>query len=115
MLNFMGIYDIVFSQFDLGTGFWNRELRTQDLDGYLSQYYIDPKGHIWSIDYSGTYELEDAECIKVAKSQNHGRVSPFCITKQLELYPAKWGVHYAPTPRCMVTFEEGIVTKSYYS
>ena len=72
----MGIYDIIYSQFDLGPGMWNRELRTQDLDGFMSQYYIDPKGKLWSIDYSGTYAFEDAECIKVAKSTNNGVTLP---------------------------------------
>ena len=115
MLTPMGIYDIIYSQFDLGPGFWNRELRTQDLEGFMSQYYIDPKGKLWNIDYSGTYVFEDADCIKVAKSTNHGKVVPYLLSKQLELYPAIWGVHYAPTPRCMVTFEEGVVVESYYS
>ena len=105
----VGIYDTIFSTFDLGPGFWNRELRTQDLDGYLANYWIDPKGFLWSIDYSGTYSFEDSKTITVVKNTNHGKISPFYLNKQLELYPAIWKTYYAPTPRAYVKFEDGHV------
>tara|TARA_B100000035_G_C20839125_1_gene482237 strand:- start:393 stop:737 length:345 start_codon:yes stop_codon:yes gene_type:complete len=105
----MGIYDTIHSSFDLGPGFWNRELRTKDLDGFMSYNWIDPKGHLWSVDHSGTYSFEESGKFRVVKSINHGRVTPYLLTKQLELYPAHWTVHYAPTPSAMVTFVEGIV------
>ena len=56
---YMGIYDTIFSTFDLGQGFWNRELRTEDLYRSLTEYWIDPNGRIWSIDYSDTHDFED--------------------------------------------------------
>jgi|TARA_B100000085_G_scaffold227642_1_gene213500 hypothetical protein len=115
MEHILGIYDIIYSQYDLGPGMWNRELRTQDLQGYMDNFWIDPSGQFWSIDYSGTYDFEDQGCIKIVRSMNNGRVTPYFLTKQIELYPAKWGVHYAPTPRCMVTFNEGKVVNSFFS
>tara|TARA_Y100000004_G_C8910634_1_gene410775 strand:+ start:663 stop:1016 length:354 start_codon:yes stop_codon:yes gene_type:complete len=105
----MGIYDTIYSTFDLGPGFWNRELRTKDLEGYMTYNWIDPKGQLWTVDHTGTYDFEDSGCFKVVKNINHGRVSPFPLSKQIELYPAHWTIHYAPTPSAMVTFVEGRV------
>tara|TARA_B100002019_G_scaffold292547_1_gene316064 strand:+ start:827 stop:1189 length:363 start_codon:yes stop_codon:yes gene_type:complete len=114
--NMQGIYDTVYSTFDLGPGFWNRELRTMDLEGFMSYHWIDPRGNLWTVDHTGTYDFEDfGEKFKIVKSINHGRVSPFPITKQLELYPAHWTAHYAPTPSAMVTFVEGHVEQVLFS
>jgi hypothetical protein len=105
----MGIYDTIHSSYDLGPGFWNRELQTKDLDGYMTYNWIDPKGHLWTIDHSGTYAFEDNGTFKVVKSINRGKVTPYTLTKQIELYPANWNAHYAPCPTAMVSFFEGIV------
>jgi|TARA_R100000030_G_scaffold3313_1_gene2484 hypothetical protein len=114
--NMQGIYDTIYSTFDLGPGFWNRELRTMDLEGFMSYHWIDPRGNLWTVDHTGTYDFEDfGEKFKIVKNINHGRVSPFPITKQLELYPAHWTAHYAPTPSAMVTFVEGHVEQVLFS
>ena len=112
---YMGIYDTIFSTFDLGPGFWNRELRTEDLYRSLAEYWIDPNGRIWSIDYSGTHDFEDLGRFKILKNGNHGRIAPFTITKQIEVYPAVWKTHYAPTPVANVNIVEGVVQKILYS
>ena len=112
---YMGIYDTIFSTFDLGPGFWNRELRTEDLYRSLAEYWIDPNGRIWSIDYSGTHDFEDLGRFKICKNGNKGRISPFTITKQIEVYPAVWKTHYAPTPVANVNIVEGVVQKILYS
>ena len=111
----MGIYDTIFSTFDLGPGFWNRELRTKDLEGFMSYNWIDPRGNLWTIDHSGTYDFDDQGNFKVVKNINHGKVTPYLLTKQLELYPAHWTAHYAPTPSAMVTFVEGHVEQVLFS
>ena len=114
--NMQGIYDTIYSTFDLGPGFWNRELRTMDLEGFMSYHWIDPRGNLWTVDHTGTYDFEDfGEKFKIVKNINHGSVSPFPITKQLELYPAHWTAHYAPTPSAMVTFVEGHVEQVLFS
>ena len=112
---YMGIYDTIFSTFDLGPGFWNRELRTEDLYRSLAEYWIDPNGRIWSIDYSGTHDFEDLGRFKICKNGNNGRITPFTITKQIEVYPAVWKTHYAPTPVANVNIVEGVVQKILYS
>lgn len=111
----MGYYDTIFSSYDLGPGFWNRTLKTDNLDNIFSEYWIDPKGRLWSIDYTGTYDFEDNGNFKVVKSTNNGRVVPFDLTKQIEVYPAVWASWYSPTPRAIVNFESGIVTNCYYA
>ena len=75
----------------------------------MTYNWIDPNGQLWTVDHTGTYDFEDSGCFKVVKNINHGKVSPYPLSKQIELYPAHWTVHYAPTPSAMVTFVEGIV------
>jgi hypothetical protein len=111
----MGYYDTIFSNFDLGPGFWNRTLKTQNLDNLFSEYWLDPKGRFWSIDYTGTYDFEDHGDFKLVKSTNNGRVTPFNFTKQIEVYPAVWSSWYAPTPRAIVSIEHGQVKECYYA
>ena len=81
----------------------------------LAEYWIDPNGRIWSIDYSGTHDFEDLGRFKICKNGNKGRISPFTITKQIEVYPAVWKTHYAPTPVANVNIVEGVVQKILYS
>ena len=75
----------------------------------MTYNWIDPNGQLWAVDHTGTYDFEDSGRFKVVKNINHGRVSPYPLSKQIELYPAHWTIHYAPTPSAMVTFVEGRV------
>ena len=48
----MGMFDTIRSSYDLGPGFWNKELQTKDLTCTLSVYWISPNGELFEIDYS---------------------------------------------------------------
>tara|TARA_B100000925_G_C21721055_1_gene350923 strand:- start:73 stop:210 length:138 start_codon:yes stop_codon:yes gene_type:complete len=44
----MGMFDTIRSSYDLGPGFWNKELQTKDLESIMATYWIDPLGQFFS-------------------------------------------------------------------
>ena len=104
-----GYYDVVRSSYDLGPGF-KKDLHTKDILCSMCEFWIDPAGKLWSIDFSNTqdYELGD-HTFKFVRNGVHGRVSPYLFDGSIEVYPAKWPVYYAATPSCQVTFVGGII------
>ena len=53
----MGMFDTVRSSYDLGPGFWMRDLQTKDLECLMCEYWIDPLGQLFEIDYTGTQDF----------------------------------------------------------
>lgn len=113
----MGMFDTIRSSYDLGPGF-RKELQTKDLDCLMYEYWIDPSGRLYEVNYDGTYDfVEVPEEKRKFKWQlfdkiyngNHGKVSPFYYTGTIEVCPASWNAHYAPFPRCEITFVYGII------
>lgn len=107
----MGMFDTINTSCDLGPGFWNKNLQTKDLECIMSLYWIDPKGHLFQIDYSGTadFDINAAVGWNVTPNGNRGKVSPILLTKTIEVYPTKWDTHYAPLPRKLITFIDGVL------
>ena len=79
--------------------------QTKDLDCCMDVYWIDPAGHLWKLDESGTYDLieESEEDIRAARERlewlppfrpvpngNHGRVVPYRLTRAIRIYPSRW-------------------------
>lgn len=102
----MEMYDTIHCNCDLGPGFWNVDLQTKDLEGCLGHYWLDGAGRLWVIDYTGTHSFEE-NTFKPISNGNHGKVGPYYITKQIEVYPSKWTAYYAPYPRLNLSFVEG--------
>jgi hypothetical protein len=109
----MGMFDTIRSSYDLGPSFWNKDLQTKDLEQMMSRFWIDPAGRLFEIDYSGTqdFELDGAVGWDVTPNGNHGRVTPYLLTRTIEVYPAKWDAHYAAYPRQNITFIDGVLRK----
>lgn len=110
----MGMFDTVRCSYDLGPGFWNKELQTKDLDCLMAEYWLDPIGRLWEIDYSGTYDFQmgdDFNIPRTVPNGNHGRIRPTNITELVEVYPAKWSIHYAPFPRMRILFKNGLLSE----
>ena len=111
----MGMFDTIRCNYDLGPGFWNKELQTKDLQCACCQYWLDPSGRLWEIDYSGTQDFVDVPIddnhpwlsFKTVGNGNHGKVRPLYVTKSIEVYPSEWTAYYAPYPRQTITFVEG--------
>lgn len=79
--------------------------QTKDLDCCLETFWIDPRGRLWRIDESGTYDLheESEEDILSARERkewlapfrpvpngNHGKVTPHHLTRTIRMYPSQW-------------------------
>ena len=56
--NCMGMFDTLRSSYDLGPGFWDKELQTKDLGAFMSHYWIDPAGRLFRINYDGTHDWD---------------------------------------------------------
>lgn len=111
----MGMYDTIKSSYDLGPGF-NKELQTKDLNGFCEQYWIDPVGRLYHVDYSGTQDWVSVpeekrknafDRFKTVPNGKRGRVTHLAITDTIEVYPSKWDAYYVPFPRKQLTFIEG--------
>lgn len=116
----MGMFDTIRCNYDLGTSFWNRTLQTKDLECLMIEYWLDPAGRLFEIDYSGTQDfvdLSDDEMdapwnkFKWVPNGSHGIITPVYITKSIRVYPAVWDCKYAPYPSCMVHLKDGIITE----
>jgi hypothetical protein len=112
----MGMFDTIRSSYDLGPGFWRRDLQTKGLECLMVEYWIDPSGQLFEIDYSGTQDFDlcpEQESktpwnpYKAVPNGNHGKVRPVYVTATIEVYPAKWECHYAPFPRKIIQFVNG--------
>lgn len=114
----MGMFDTLRSSYDLGPGFYNKNLQTKGLDCIMAEYWISPAGELFEIDYSGTQDWEPTNenkwgftKFKNTPNGNHGKVRPVVITKTIEVYPEKWDAYYKGFPRIQLTFIDGILSK----
>lgn len=118
----MGMFDTVRSSYDLGPGFYMRDLQTKDLECLMCEYWIDPIGQLFEIDYTGTQDfLELGEDhpeydherqylnVRWVCNGRRGKVRPLNICKMVEMYPAKWDCKYAAYPSIFVSFWNGKV------
>jgi hypothetical protein len=114
----MGMFDTIRCSYDLGPGYLNRELQTKDLDCCMTEYWLDPAGRLYEIDYTGThdfYEVPEEErsapwnFFEQIPNGNHGKIKPVYLFKVIEVYPAKWDAYYSKWPSCFILFRDGIV------
>jgi len=120
----MGMMDFVRSSYDLGEQFTDTRLQTKDIEdgigGTMSQYWISPDGVLYVIDYTKTqdlkvYEPGDPEYneerswlnFEWIPNGNHGKISPWMITKYIEVYPEQWKGKWEDWPRLKLHFKYG--------
>lgn len=120
----MGMFDYLISSYDLGEEFTKVELQTKDIEdgigGTMSHYWLDPQGYLYYIDYSYTadfVEIEEGDedyndthkwCnFQWVPNGNKGKVSPWYLTKYIEVYPAQWDGKWEDWPRCKIHFKYG--------
>ena len=119
------MFDYLRSSYDLGEEFTEVELHTKDIEEYgiggtMSHYWLDPHGYLYVIDYSHTADFvelkEGDEGFNDKKSflnftwkpnGNKGKVSPWLITKYVEVYPSTWDGQWEDWPRCKIHFKYG--------
>ena len=112
------MYDTIRSSYDLGPGF-RKDLQTKDLECCMCDYWISPAGQLFEIDYSGTQdfvEIPEEERVspwnlfKSVPNGYHGRVTPITkLFKIVEVCPSVWDAYYAPFPRKLILFDNGII------
>jgi len=120
----MGMFDTVRSSYDLGPGYNNKELQTKDLDCCMNDYWIDPAGQLFEIDYSSTADFvelaegddgynSDRKYLNFKWIPNglHGKIKPVYIFKIIEVYPAVFDGHYSKWPSCHILFKNGIINE----
>jgi hypothetical protein len=119
------MFDYVRSSYNLGEQFTEVELQTKDIEDYgiggtMSDYWLDPHGYLYFIDYSQTsdfVELKEGDegyngerlllNFKWIPNGNKGKVRPWMITKYVEVYPAIWDGAWEDCPRCRIHFKYG--------
>jgi len=100
-----GMYSRIYTSYDLGPGFWNRECHFQDSS--CGEYWLDPSGKLWTIDYTGCAVFGDNGNIQ--KSGCNGKIYVSGLTREIIIMPAEWTVKYAPYPQKKVLFINGIL------
>ena len=43
----MGMFDTIRCGYDLGAGFYNRDLQTKDLECFMGEYWLTPSGQLF--------------------------------------------------------------------
>lgn len=118
------MFDTVRSSYDLGPGYLHKDLQTKDLECLMVEYWIDPAGRLFELDYSGTSDFVDVpeeertapwNTFEPVPNGNHGKIRPVYVTKLVEVYPAKIDGHYARWPSCYVLFVDGIIRDVMHS
>lgn len=122
----MGMFDYVRSSYNLGEHFTNTQCQTKDIEecysGTMSQYWIAPDGNLYLIDYSHTadfIELKEGDEGYSEKmpllnftwipNGSHGKVTPYLLTKYIEIYPERWDGDWEDWPRLKLHFLNGVL------
>lgn len=120
----MGMFDYFRSSYDLGEEFTDVECQTKDIEdgigGTMSHYWLDPAGYLYIIDYSHTADFvelypgdegynEDRKFLNFQWQPNgtKGKVSPYLLTKYIEVYPSGWKGEWEDWPRLRIHFKYG--------
>jgi hypothetical protein len=120
----MGMFDYVRSSYDLGEQFTNVECQTKDIEEYgiggtMSHYWLDPHGYLYYIDYWQTADFVELKEGDEGYSEigflnfiwrpngNHGKVTPWYLTKYIEVYPSDWKGEWKDWPRLRLHFRCG--------
>jgi hypothetical protein len=121
----MGMFDTIRSSYNLGEQFTDTELQTKDIEEYgiggtMSHYWLSPGGQLYYIDYSHTadfVELQEGDegyndkrklfNFRWIPNGNHGKVSPWYLTKYIQVYPATWSNSWENWPTLRLHFSYG--------
>ena len=116
----MGMFDTIHCTYDLGPGFYMKDLQTKDLSCSMTEYWLCPNGNLYEINYSGTSDFVErmpgddcysesapwANFVSVPNG-NRGTIQITNYTGYCEVYPAVWTAHYAAYPRKILHFVDG--------
>lgn len=95
------------------------ELQTKDLGGLYSHFWIDPKGRLFEIDWSGTQDwvkvpvskrFEHLNLTQTVPNGRRGKIFPCIINGPIKIYPSKRISNYAFPPEKVINFKDGVIT-----
>lgn len=118
------MFDYFRSSYNLGEHFTEVECQTKDIEegigGTLSQYWLDPAGYLYQIDYYNTanfVELKEGDDgyneerkflnFRWIPNGNRGKVRLHPLTKYIRVYPAQWDGEYKDWPEVRLHFIYG--------
>ena len=118
------MFDYLKSSYNLGEQFTNVALNTKDIEegigGTMSQYWLSPDGVLYYIDYSGTadfVEIKEGDedyseklaflNFKWVPNGNKGKITPWILTKYIEVYTTGWKGKWEDQPRLLLHFKYG--------
>jgi len=87
----MGMFDTIFSSYSKFRG----EYQTKDLDCFMADYWLSPKGELYEIDYSGTSDYVNIpeeerttpwNVFQLVPNGNHGKIKPTDYYKYVRMY-----------------------------
>jgi len=119
----MGMFDYFRSSYDLGDQFTDIVCQTKDIEdgigGTMSDYWLSPSGELYIIDYGHTADFVELKEGDEGYSEKgflnfrwvpngiHGKVSPYLLTKYIEVYPCNWKGEWGDWPRIKLHFRYG--------
>lgn len=114
----MGMFDSIYCyRKELGSEFYGKQLQTKSLDCCMLEYFLDPEGNLWDIDYSYTHDFIDVpkeerevpwHLYTPVKNGNHGKVRPaYSVNAMVEAYPATWDGDWGNWPTVYLYFKYG--------
>jgi len=118
------MFDYLKSSYNLGEQFTNVALNTKDIEegigGTMSQYWLSPDGVLYYIDYSGTadfVEIKEGDedyseklaflNFKWVPNGTRGKITPWILTKYIEVYTTGWKGKWEDQPRLRLHFRYG--------
>lgn len=116
----MGMFDYVRCDYPIDDDTF-KDCQTKSIEpeigGTMDQYYIDPMGYLWLIDYNGTqdYDLVDSgrswisKCFKRTPNGNKGKVKIKNITNYVTIYPTDYEGPWEEWPEARLHIVDGKV------
>lgn len=114
----MGMYDTVRCDYPITPELTGVECQSKDFDPYggrMTDYYIDPNGIVWHIDYYGTTEYvrdptgDKPWGYKRLPTGRRGRVKPHRITSYVSIYPVDYRGRWEDVPEARLHIVDGRV------
>ena len=106
----MGMFDTIINSCDLGEDYTGCTLQTKDLNCIMSEYWLDPNGNLYEIDFQGTQSFEwnqhsdhTTPIVRAKPNGTRGRVKTCYLSAYIKVIPQDKSVDYGLT----LKFEDG--------
>jgi len=111
----MGMFDYFRCSSDIGE-LTDVECQTKDISNMMSFYWVDPSGHMWTVDYTGTQTIHINEEKKIfgrityVPNGNKGKLYRVYFNGVVEVYRSKGD----SSKTCCLQFVDGVLQSYAY-